>query len=165
MNWNSFYSNRWFTIIIICGHAIIGYFSADIEKCPFLAAGWGHFFSVEESRYNRFYRIFSFVRVPPLYRSDLNLLSHLTAVENIELSMKASGKKIPNKRQLALEFTGKSETGWNTCQMPHIKAFRWWAAKGRYCQSAFLRSQYYFGGRACRESGFDHAAGNHGYIW
>jgi len=35
------------------------------------------------------------------------LLSHLTAVENIELSMKASGKKIPNKRQLALEFTGK----------------------------------------------------------
>jgi len=35
------------------------------------------------------------------------LLSHLTAVENIDLSMKASGKKIPNKRQLALELLEK----------------------------------------------------------
>ena len=35
------------------------------------------------------------------------MLSHLTAVENIDLSMKASGKKIPNKRQLALELLEK----------------------------------------------------------
>ena len=35
---------------------------------------------------------------------SFNLLPHMTAVENVELSMDVSGKKIPNRRQLALEL-------------------------------------------------------------
>jgi putative ABC transport system ATP-binding protein len=35
---------------------------------------------------------------------QFNLLPHLTAVENIELSMRASGKKIENRRELAMEL-------------------------------------------------------------
>lgn len=35
---------------------------------------------------------------------SFNLLQHLTAVENVELSMRASGKRIPNKRKKALEI-------------------------------------------------------------
>ncbi len=38
-----------------------------------------------------------------------NLLPHLTAVENVELSMRASGKKIPGKRSHALELLAKVE--------------------------------------------------------
>jgi len=36
-----------------------------------------------------------------------NLLPHLNAVENVELSMRASGKKIPNKRKRATELLNK----------------------------------------------------------
>jgi putative ABC transport system ATP-binding protein len=36
-----------------------------------------------------------------------NLLPHLTAVENVELSMRASGKKIDNRRQRAMELLDK----------------------------------------------------------
>jgi len=36
-----------------------------------------------------------------------NLLPHLTAVENIELSMRASGKGIHHKRKLAVELLNK----------------------------------------------------------
>ena len=35
---------------------------------------------------------------------SFNLLPHLTAVENVELSMRASKKKIPDKRKKAIEF-------------------------------------------------------------
>lgn len=38
---------------------------------------------------------------------QFNLLPHLNAVENIELSMRASGKKIANKRKRALELLNK----------------------------------------------------------
>lgn len=38
---------------------------------------------------------------------SFNLLPHMTAVENVELSMRASGKKIPEKRKLALELLEK----------------------------------------------------------
>lgn len=38
---------------------------------------------------------------------QFNLLPHLTAVENVELSMQASGKKIENKRKLATELLEK----------------------------------------------------------
>jgi putative ABC transport system ATP-binding protein len=38
-----------------------------------------------------------------------NLLPHLTAVENVELSMRASGKMIRNKRNTAMELLGKVE--------------------------------------------------------
>lgn len=38
---------------------------------------------------------------------QFNLLPHLNAVENVELSMRASGKKIENKRQLATELLNK----------------------------------------------------------
>lgn len=38
---------------------------------------------------------------------SFNLLPHLTAVENVELSMHASGKKIENKRELALSLLEK----------------------------------------------------------
>lgn len=40
---------------------------------------------------------------------SFNLLPHLTAVENVELSMRASGKKISNKRSLALSLLEKVE--------------------------------------------------------
>ena len=40
---------------------------------------------------------------------QFNLLPHLTAVENIELSMRASGKKIDEKRKLAVELLNKVE--------------------------------------------------------
>jgi len=36
-----------------------------------------------------------------------NLLPHLTAMENVELSMRASGKKIPDKRKRAAELLDK----------------------------------------------------------
>ncbi|MDR1409306.1 MAG: ABC transporter ATP-binding protein [Oscillospiraceae bacterium] len=38
---------------------------------------------------------------------QFNLLPHLTAVENVELSIRASGKKISEKRKLALELLEK----------------------------------------------------------
>jgi len=38
---------------------------------------------------------------------QFNLLLHLSAVENVELSMRASGKKIPDNRQRAAELLGK----------------------------------------------------------
>lgn len=38
---------------------------------------------------------------------QFNLLPHLTAVENVELSMRASGKKIQEKRKLAMELLDK----------------------------------------------------------
>lgn len=38
---------------------------------------------------------------------QFNLLPHLNAVENVELSMRASGKKIINKRKLATELLEK----------------------------------------------------------
>lgn len=38
---------------------------------------------------------------------QFNLLPHLTAVENVELSMRASGKKITDKYKTALELLGK----------------------------------------------------------
>jgi len=38
---------------------------------------------------------------------QFNLLPHLNAVENVELSMRASGKKIENKRNRAVELLGK----------------------------------------------------------
>ena len=38
---------------------------------------------------------------------QFNLLPHLNAVENVELSMRASGKKIANKRARAVELLGK----------------------------------------------------------
>ena len=38
---------------------------------------------------------------------QFNLLPHLTAVENVELSMRASGKKIENKRRRAMELLAK----------------------------------------------------------
>ena len=38
---------------------------------------------------------------------QFNLLPHLTAVENVELSMRASGKKIEDKRKRAMELLGK----------------------------------------------------------
>lgn len=40
---------------------------------------------------------------------QFNLLPHLTAVENVELSMRASGKKINNKRKHATELLDKVE--------------------------------------------------------
>jgi len=38
---------------------------------------------------------------------QFNLLPHLNAVENVELSMRASGKKIANKRSRAIELLNK----------------------------------------------------------
>lgn len=38
---------------------------------------------------------------------QFNLLPHLNAVENVELSMRASGKKIPDKRKRAVELLQK----------------------------------------------------------
>lgn len=38
---------------------------------------------------------------------QFNLLPHLSAVENVELSMRASGKKIPDKRKRAVELLQK----------------------------------------------------------
>ena len=38
---------------------------------------------------------------------QFNLLPHLNAVENVELSMRASGKKIPDKRKRATELLDK----------------------------------------------------------
>lgn len=38
---------------------------------------------------------------------QFNLLPHLTAVENVELSMRASGKKIQNKRKLGFSLLNK----------------------------------------------------------
>ncbi|HCC34682.1 MAG TPA: ABC transporter [Ruminococcaceae bacterium] len=38
---------------------------------------------------------------------QFNLLPHLNAVENVELSMRASGKKIPDKRKIATELLEK----------------------------------------------------------
>ena len=38
---------------------------------------------------------------------QFNLLPHLNAVENVELSMRASGKKIENKRERAIELLRK----------------------------------------------------------
>ncbi|MGN0612874.1 MAG: ABC transporter ATP-binding protein [Porcipelethomonas sp.] len=38
---------------------------------------------------------------------QFNLLPHLTAIENVELSMRASGKKIPDKREKAAELLSK----------------------------------------------------------
>lgn len=40
---------------------------------------------------------------------QFNLLPHLTAVENVELSMRASGKKIHDKRKHAMELLDKVE--------------------------------------------------------
>ena len=40
-----------------------------------------------------------------------NLLPHLTAVENVELSIRASGKKIDNKRKVATDLLEKVELG------------------------------------------------------
>jgi putative ABC transport system ATP-binding protein len=40
---------------------------------------------------------------------QFNLLPHLTAIENVELSMRASGKHIPEKRKLAMELLDKVE--------------------------------------------------------
>lgn len=40
---------------------------------------------------------------------QFNLLPHLTAVENVELSIRASGKKIKDKRQLASDLLQKVE--------------------------------------------------------
>lgn len=40
---------------------------------------------------------------------QFNLLPHLTAVENVELSMRASGKKIKDKRNKAFELLSKVE--------------------------------------------------------
>jgi len=40
---------------------------------------------------------------------QFNLLPHLTAVENVELSMRASGKKIEDKRKAALALLDKVE--------------------------------------------------------
>lgn len=40
---------------------------------------------------------------------QFNLLPHLNAIENVELSMRASMKKIPNRRKLAIELLNKVE--------------------------------------------------------
>lgn len=40
---------------------------------------------------------------------QFNLLPHLTAVENVELSMRASGKRINDKRRLAVDLLDKVE--------------------------------------------------------
>lgn len=40
---------------------------------------------------------------------QFNLLPHLNAIENVELSMRASMKNIPNRRKLAIELLNKVE--------------------------------------------------------
>ena len=52
---------------------------------------------------------------------QFNLLPHLNAVENIELSMRASGKKIHEKRKLAMELLNKVELDDNLAKRRILK--------------------------------------------
>ncbi len=50
-----------------------------------------------------------------------NLLPHLNAVENVELSMRASGKKIPDKRAAAMELLEKVDLDENLAKRRILK--------------------------------------------
>ncbi|MDR1017673.1 MAG: ABC transporter ATP-binding protein [Lachnospiraceae bacterium] len=52
---------------------------------------------------------------------QFNLLPHLTALENVELSMRASGKKIENKREKAYELLAKVDLDENLANRRILK--------------------------------------------